>query len=54
MRFLIWYIRSCFCEHKWDYDEHQVYLEGTFRDKQGIKVSRTCKICGWHRSYWKF
>mgnify|MGYP003490117721 CR=1 FL=1 len=22
--------------------------------KQGMKVSRTCKKCGWHKSYWKF
>ena len=56
MTWLIWNIRSWFCKHEWDYDEN-IYekYETTFgriwRNK--VKVSATCKCCGYHRSYWK-
>ncbi len=55
MRYIIWTIRSAFCKHDWDYDEQfskvcDVYDNTT---KQGVRVSATCKKCGWHRNYWK-
>lgn len=60
MRWLVWWLRSCFCSHEWEYEE-RVYdkfdeYKGSFlyTDKNKIRVSATCKKCGWHRSYWKF
>jgi RNase P subunit RPR2 len=59
MRWLIWWLRSWFCKHKWEleevkYMEYGEYLGETFVNKEGTKVSATCKECGWHRSYWKW
>jgi hypothetical protein len=68
MRWLINYIRSCFCKHEWEYetfDEIKVdrppygmYCVGDAAIPHkiivGQTVSATCKKCGWHRSYRKF
>src|SRR5271166_6094669 len=55
MRWLVWYIRSWFCSHKWEYAEcNYEYSNGGLVCKTGPKVSATCESCGWHRSYWKF
>lgn len=52
MRHLVWYLRSVFCKHEWDYEEKFVKVINS--GKQDYKVSATCKKCGWHRKYWKF
>ena len=55
MKHLIWYIRSMFCKHEWDYEE-KFYKSSSLlgKHKTGYVVSATCKNCGWHRSYNKF
>jgi hypothetical protein len=56
MRWLIWYIRSCFCKHVFKYDEvskaTRTYGAGAFQN--GPMISATCSKCGYHRSYWKY
>lgn len=55
MRSLIHYIRSCFCKHEFFYDEHRIIEEILWEQKTiGVKVSATCKKCGYHKSYWKY
>jgi hypothetical protein len=56
MRWLIEYIKSCFCNHKFEYGELHAEITGDFNEiiKQGIRVSATCSKCGYHKSYWKF
>ena len=56
MMHLIWYLRSAFCRHDWDYQESHMREYGNYSSltREGIKVSATCKKCGWHRKYWKF
>lgn len=57
MRWLVSYIRSVFCKHDWEKMESHCSTKSDFifeRRKQGLRVSATCKKCGWHRSYWKF
>lgn len=46
----MWYIRSAFCSHEWEYEEKQVETD----TKNGQKVFARCKECGWHRKYWKY
>lgn len=58
MRWLMWYIRSIFCNHNWNYDERdyvkvEKYDDGEKFTQRGLKVSATCNTCGWHRNYWK-
>lgn len=55
MKYIIWSIRSAFCKHEWEYDEKHSEIFDGYGDvtKQGLKVSATCKKCGWHRVYWK-
>lgn len=55
MRHLVWYIRSMFCRHDWDYEERFYTAENLLEQRSsGYIVSATCKTCGWHRSYKKF
>jgi len=65
MRFIIWWIRSLFCDHDWELEEMRLkIIDWSFNLISGrneknvigdrIKVSATCKKCGWHRSYNKF
>lgn len=56
MRTIINYLRSLWCTHEFEYDEihYQTFGYNDEIIKQGMKVSRTCKKCGWHKSYWKF
>jgi hypothetical protein len=52
---LINYLRQVFCKHEFVYEEQYCEHEdnsGTVR--QGTKVNRTCKKCGWYKRYWKF
>lgn len=55
MRYLIWVIKSAFCNHDWHYEEKFSKIVDSEGDiyRQGEKVSATCKKCGWHRTYWK-
>ena len=54
-RNIVNYIRSCFCKHQWEYEEREYeYKRYNWRIKTGVKVSATCKICGWHICYDKF
>lgn len=56
MRWLAWWFRSALCEHEWSYQE----VEEKVSDDDGriirmnIRVSATCKTCGWHRKYNKY
>lgn len=55
MTYIINYIRRMFCKHEFQYDEkHSTHYIDDKITRQGTKVSRTCKKCGWHKSYWKF
>ena len=68
MRWLFWYFRSLFCNHDWerealkfetwrapDVEERMLAPEiKRYDEKDVIRVSATCKKCGWHRSYSKF
>jgi hypothetical protein len=55
MRWLINYIRSCFCNHEWKFEECRYQYSTDYgSERNGIKVSATCEKCGWHRSYWKY
>lgn len=68
MRWIFWYLRSLFCKHVWQTAE-QAYTTWRRPDIEDrilapevervgerhiIRVSATCKKCGWHRSYSKF
>jgi hypothetical protein len=60
MRWFINYIRQCFCKHEFEYDEKSYC--NTIVDEYGneilkqpnIRVSVTCKKCGYHKGYFKF
>ena len=56
MRHLVWYFMSAFCSHDWNREEEFVTINNNYGSatKKGIKVSATCKKCGWYRKYWKF
>lgn len=55
MRELINWFKSLWCKHEFKYEEIFFQKHGyTEILKQGIKVSRTCNKCGWHKSYWKY
>lgn len=56
MRTLFWWLRSCFCKHDWEYEEIRcsVYRVDQISESDVLRVSMTCKKCGWHRNYNKF
>lgn len=54
MRWLINYIRSCFCKHDLKFEEEWCERKSDLGDRCGDKVSVTCKKCGYHKSYWKY
>lgn len=50
MRWLIDYIRSCFCKHEWELI-HDNFVECTYcDDAYHCKVYR-CKKCGYSKKY---
>jgi len=53
MRFLVWYLKSVFCEHDWEREEIEVTTITPISIKTKTQVSATCKKCGWHRKYYK-
>ena len=57
MRYLIWWLRGCFCKHIFKYDErtyNSSNMFGSYSTTNNVIVSATCEPCGWHRSYLKF
>lgn len=48
MRWLINYIRSCFCSHEWELI-FDVFVHGDF-DRYNCKTYR-CKKCGYSKKY---
>lgn len=55
MRFLINYIRQCFCKHEFKYSEGQMY-KNYYSIGYAIPVTKahlTCHKCGYVKSYWK-
>lgn len=58
MRWLVFYFRSCFCDHKWKleeapYEKYNQYISREMPVERNTNVSATCEKCGWHRSYKK-
>ena len=55
MRWLIWYIKSCFCSHDFKYESTQFERTDANRAFEiGTVVSATCSKCGYHKSYKKY
>lgn len=54
MRFIINYLRQCFCKHQWKLEEKYISVRDLSGDKNSEKVSATCEKCCYHKSYWKF
>ena len=55
MRTIVNFIRQCFCKHEFEYEEVMYKSSNDMGgSREGIKVSRTCRKCGWHKAYWKF
>lgn len=50
MRWVINYIRSCFCEHEWELIHHSFVNGGEWGDSYHSKVYR-CKKCGHSKKY---
>jgi RNase P subunit RPR2 len=56
MKWFIWSIRAWFCKHEWEYEESEFstyHTDYNFTTSR-MRVSATCKHCGWHRKYNKF
>ena len=55
MRWLIWYIRSCFCEHAFEKEEtvSTKNYQGEVVERN-VRVSLICKKCGYHKHFDKF
>lgn len=54
MRWLINYIRQCFCKHDWHFEEAWYEVKGDFiGTKKDEKVYMRCKKCGYHQKHWK-
>ena len=52
MRWLINYIRSCFCKHEWELLSHDVAKEPTYSWKtKANKWTYMCKKCGYIKTY---
>ena len=55
MIYLINYIRQAFCKHEFVYEENYYETSDDMGgSRNGYKVNRTCKKCGWYKRYWKF
>lgn len=54
MRWLINYLRQCFCKHEFQKSETYAESVGDISSKRGMKVSLYCPKCGYHKSFWKF
>lgn len=54
MRWLINYLRQCFCKHEFQVSEHYCTEGSEFSSRKGYKVALYCPKCGYHKSFWKF
>lgn len=55
MRWLMNYLRQCFCRHDFKTEEHpNVQYDGWSWTVTGDRVSLLCSRCGYHRSFWKW
>lgn len=57
MRAIVVWFRQIFCNHEWAFEEHRCVERNAYTsaiEREGIKVSKTCKKCSYHKSYWKF
>lgn len=56
MRNIVNYLKNLFCKHEFEYEQAEQYKRTNNGEKyrHNILVSRTCKKCGWHKSYEKF
>lgn len=52
MRWLINYLRQCFCKH--DFDKEEITLVNDLNEAVNIKVSLFCTKCGYHKSFKKY
>lgn len=50
MRWLIWYIRSCFCKHEWEPIFESRIMDTRDVVHNCVKVFR-CKKCGYSKRY---
>ncbi len=56
MRWLINYLRECFCKHDFEITQQKqmrAWVKG-WQKTDDIKVFYICKKCGYHKSWWKF
>ena len=55
MRWLVNYLRQCFCKHELEFEEGRYCgTEFGIVVEENTVVSQTCKKCGYHKSYKKF
>jgi hypothetical protein len=60
MKFIINYLRECFCKHDWKTEEKEctIVTKNCFDDaifsNKITRVSVTCTKCGYHKNYTKF
>lgn len=56
MRWLVWYIKSCFCKHEFKFEENTVATKyfGYETISRNIMISVTCSKCAYHKSYLKY
>ncbi len=55
MKWLINYIRDCFCKHDWHVEESFATQTSDWGGRaQGVKVYQRCKKCGKHDNHWKY
>jgi len=56
MRWIINYIRQCFCNHELEFENQDIRIHYTSFDEGYLQTftSQTCKKCGYHKSYKKY
>ena len=55
LKWLINYIRQCFCKH--EFEKEEIFFKHEGRHGAHIhdfKISLLCKKCGYHKSFWKY
>lgn len=53
LRYIVWYFKSCFCNHTWKKEESE-FQENNIYDYKNVVVSVSCNKCEWHRKYIKY
>lgn len=54
MRWIINYIRQCFCRHEWQREDVEgVAYDGFLWKGKGTKVFMLCSKCGYAVKHWK-